>query len=145
MSEEHVFSTSVQWTEQKKGALGSAQLPGIAVATPPAFPGGHEGLWSPEHLYTAAAEVCLMTTFLAIAENSKLPFLSYSSTAEGLLEKTAEGYRMTQILIKPRVAVPGEEHVERARRVLEKAEKHCLISASMKTVVRSEPEVLVGG
>ena len=86
-----------------------------------------------------------MTTFLAIAENSKLPFLSYASTAEGRLEKTAEGYRMTEILIKPRVTVPGEEHIERALRVLEKAEKHCLISNSMKTVVRIQPEVLVGG
>jgi len=144
MSEEHVFFTSLQWTGQKKGTLISGQLPAIGVATPPVFPGGHEGIWSPEHLYTAAAEVCLMTTFLAVAENSKLPFLSYASTAEGTLEKTAEGYRMTQILIKPRVTVPGEEHVERARRVLEKAEKHCLISASMKTVVHSQPEVLVG-
>jgi organic hydroperoxide reductase OsmC/OhrA len=145
MSEQHLFRTSVLWTEQKKGRLAAGPLPTIEVATPPEFPGGHEGLWSPEHLYTAAAEACLMTTFLAIAENSKLPFLSYASTAEGSLEKTPEGYRMTQILIKPVVIVPGEEHVERARRVLEKAEKHCLISASMKTLVSSQHEVRAGG
>jgi organic hydroperoxide reductase OsmC/OhrA len=141
MSERHVYSTSLHWSEQRKGTLASGQLPGIAVATPPEFPGGHAGIWSPEHLYTAAAEVCLMTTFLAIAENSKLPFFSYSSTAEGLLEKTAEGYRMTEILIRPRVTVPGPDLVERAVRILEKAEKACLISNSMKTLVRSEPEV----
>ncbi len=44
----------------------------IEVATPPEFPKGIAGIWSPEHLLVAAVSSCLMTTFLAVAENSKL-------------------------------------------------------------------------
>jgi organic hydroperoxide reductase OsmC/OhrA len=43
----------------------------IEVATPPQFPKGVQGIWSPEHLFTAPVNSCFMTTFLAIAENSR--------------------------------------------------------------------------
>jgi len=62
-------------------------LPVLGVATPP----------ESEHLFVAAAEACLMTTFLAIAESSKLEFLSYSSEAERLLERTDQGFMITRI------------------------------------------------
>jgi len=84
MSDEtHVYKTSLAWTSQRMGTLHSPGLPDVVVATPPQFPGGHEGIWSPEHLFVASAEVCLMTTFLAIAANSKLEFATYSSEATG--------------------------------------------------------------
>ncbi len=123
--ENHVYTTSVRWESERRGSLTSPGLPDLAVATPPQFPGGHAGIWSPEHLFVAAAEACLMTTFLAIAENSKLEYLEYSSEAEGVLEKTDEGFMIT------------------ARRIVEKAEQHCLISKSMKTRVSLEPDVVV--
>ena len=113
------------------------------MATPPQFPGGHAGIWSPEHLFVAAAEACLMTTFLAIAENSKLEYLEYSSVAEGVLEKTDEGFMITRITIRPRVVITDPSGLERARRIIEKAEQHCLISKSMKTRISLEPDVSV--
>lgn len=144
METTHLYHTSVEWTEQRKAKLTSPGLPPVEVATPPEFPAGHEGFWSPETLYVAAAEGCLMTTFLAIAENSKLEVTSYRSEAEGKLEKTADGFRMTEITIKVRLVIPDEGKVERAQRILEKAEQHCLISKSMKTEVHLVPEVSVG-
>lgn len=143
MSDMHTYNTSVEWTKQRKGALSSPSLPTIEVATPPQFPGGHEGIWSPEHLYTAAAEVCLMTTFLAIAEKAKLDFKSYKSEAVGTLEKVEKGFLMTSILIKPTVVIGEESRKEEVVKLFEKAEKHCLISNSMKAVVTVEPLVLV--
>ena len=143
MSDTHTYSTSVEWTKQKRAALSSAFLPTIEVATPPQFPGGHEGIWSPEHLYTAAAEVCLMTTFLSIAEKAKLAFKSYKSEAVGTLEKVEKGMLMTKIHIKPTVAIDDESQMEKTVQLLEKAEKYCLISNSMKTEVTIEPIVLV--
>ena len=82
-----------------------------------------------------------MTTFLAIAENSKLEYVEYSSEAEGLLEKTAAGFMITRIVIRPKVVVKDSAAVDRARRTVEKAERHCLISKSMKTQVLLEPEI----
>ncbi len=142
--EKHTYHTSVRWEGERRGTLSSGELREIEVATPPEFPGGHPGLWSPEHLYTAAAEICLMTTFLAIATNSKLEFKDYSSQAVGTLEKTEGGFQMTEILLRPKVVVGSAELIETTKRLLDKAEKHCLISNSMKTRVRIEPEVVVG-
>ncbi len=141
--ERHTYSTSIEWTSRRRGNLSSPGLPGLEVATPPQFPGGHPGIWSPEHFFVAAAEACLMTTFLAIAENSKLEFLSYSSTAEGLLSKTEQGFMITQITIRPRVVIKDQAALDRARRIVEKAEQNCLISKSMKTTITLEPEVVV--
>ena len=116
MAERHVYHTTVRWRERRRGTLGSPDLPPLDIATPPEFPGGHPGIWSPEHLYVAAAEACLMTTFLAIAENSKLEFSEYSSQAEGTLEKTEEGMMITEIVLKPRLVIKDEGARDRALR-----------------------------
>lgn len=144
MSDVHTYKTNVQWSTKRKGKLTTAGMPVIEVATPVEFPGGHPDIWSPEHLFVGAAEICLMTTFLSIAEKSKLHFVNYTSEAVGTLEKTEEGLRMTKIVIYPKVVVTETEDIERAVKLLEKAEKHCLISNSMKTEVSMEPHAMLG-
>jgi peroxiredoxin-like protein len=139
--DKHSYTTSLRWVSQRRGTLSSDGLPQMEVATPPQFPGGHPGIWSPEHLFVAAAEACLMTTFLAIADSSKLAFQEDSSRAEGILEKTEQGYQITRIIIRPRVVISDASAVERAKRIVEKAEQHCLISKSMKTAVSIEVEI----
>ena len=141
--ESHTYTTSLRWTAERRGTLSAQDLPQVEVATPPQFPGGHPGIWSPEHLFVAAAEACLMTTFLAIAGNSKLAFKEYSSSAEGLLEKTAEGFRITKIHLRPRLVITDAAAADRAKRILERSEQLCLISKSMKTEIILEPEVVV--
>ncbi len=143
MSDNHSYTTNIEWTRNRKGALSSPGLPTMEVATPPNFPGGHPGIWSPEHLFVAAAEVCLMTTFLAIAEKSKLDFLAYRSSATGTLGKLDRGMFVEKIVIRPNVVISDENQREKALTVLEKAKKHCLISKSMVTEVTMEPEVVV--
>jgi len=140
----HTFRTSVRWIGEKRGTESPPGLPDLAVATPPEFPGGHPGTWSPEHLFVAAAEVCLMTTFLAIAENSKLDFVSFGSEAEGDVEKTDQGFMVTQIRIRARVVIRDETVRDKAKRIVEKAEAACLISKSMKTPIHLEVEVTIG-
>jgi len=115
----------------------------IEVATPPEFPKGIPGIWSPEHLFTAAVSSCLMTTFLAVAENSKLGFLSFRCASKGKLEQVDGKFLMTEILLKPTVVVKDEKDRERAMRVLQKSEANCLISNSVKSKVVMEPEVEV--
>jgi len=143
MSEKHTYSTAVEWTKEKRAALSSRGLPTIEVATPPNFPGGHEGIWSPEHLYTAAAEVCLMTTFLSFADRANLDFLSYKSEADGILDKVEKSLLMTRIHIKPTITVANEADREEALKLIERAERYCLISNSMKSEVTVEAIVVV--
>lgn len=136
----HEYTNELQWTGEKKGALLADGLPSLAVATPPEF-NGHAGFWSPEQLYVASANACVMATFLAIAENSKLNFVRYSASATGKLEKSDAGLQVTEILIRAHVDVSAEKDKERAMRVLSKAEENCLISRSMKTPVSLEPTI----
>jgi peroxiredoxin-like protein len=143
MTEPYFYQTVVEWVGERKGELRAPSLPDIRVATPPEFK-GHENVWSPEHLFVAAVNSCFMTTFLAIAEMSKLDFTSFKADAVGKLEKPdGQGYMMTEVTVRPRLVIRRAQDADRARRILEKAEKHCLISNSVKSVVRMEPEIAV--
>ena len=87
-----------------------------------------------------------MTTFLAIAENSKLDFVSFKADAKGKLEKLdGQGFMMTEITLRPKLVIANSRDAERASRILEKAERNCLISNSVKAEIRLEPEVNITG
>src|SRR5680860_1616463 len=96
--EPHYFNVDLTWNKDRKGRISSPELQDeFEVATPPPFPKGIEWIWSPEHLFTAAVSSCFMTTFLAIAENSKLEYVSFSCPAKGKLEKIDGKFLMTEV------------------------------------------------
>ena len=143
MSEPKVFyyETEIEWTKEKEGQIKRPTLPAVSVGAPPEFK-GREGQWTPEHLFAASINTCFMFTFLAIAENSKLPLVSFTSTAKGKLEKVAgSGYQITEIVVKPRIVIASFEDLGRMPRVLEKATENCFISKSIKSTVRLEPQI----
>jgi peroxiredoxin-like protein len=145
MENQYSYSTEVEWTGERRGDLSAPQLPDLEVDAPPEFK-GHEGVWTPEHLFVAAVNSCFMTTFLAIAENSKLEFVSFSADAKGKLEKLeGQGFIMTEIVLRPKLLISHARDSERARRILDKAERNCLISNSIKTETKLEPEVSFAG
>jgi organic hydroperoxide reductase OsmC/OhrA len=113
----------------------------IEVATPPEFTNGMAGIWSPEHLLVAAVNSCLMTTFLAIAENSKLDFIKFDSKATGKLEIIEGKYMMSEIELMPVLVIANEVDKEKAERVLVKSEKACLISNSVKSAIIFKPVI----
>jgi organic hydroperoxide reductase OsmC/OhrA len=115
----------------------------IEVATPPEFPKGMEGIWSPEHLFVAAVSGCLMTTFLSIAENSTLDFVSFKCEAKGKLELLDGQLVMSEIFLKPTVVIHDEIYINKAIRIVKKAEDACLITRSIKSKVVTEIIVLV--
>jgi len=142
LSENHMYKTKLKWTKERKGIESAEGLKEIEVATPPDFPFGHAGIWSPEHLYVASAEICLMATFLAFAHNSKLNFIEYTSEAVGYMEKENSKYLITRIEIFPTVLLEDENLINKVERLLYKAEQHCLISNSIKTVITIFPHVI---
>ena len=115
----------------------------VEVATPPQFPGGVEGIWSPEHLFVAAVSSCLMTTFIAIAEYSKLEYESLEIQSTGKLAKIEGKFMMTEVVLKPKLVIKDEKSVEKAERILHKAEAACLISRSIKSTVTLQTDVQV--
>jgi peroxiredoxin-like protein len=146
---EHYYKVDVNWNKERKGVLCSPELNQegmncIEVATPPEFPKGIPGIWSPEHLFTAAVSSCLMTTFLSIAENSKLAFVDFSCKSKGKLEQVEGKFLMTEIILEPTVTIADEKDRERAERVLQKSEAACLISNSIKSKVTMVALILIG-
>ena len=137
------YTVSVRWTGEKKGALAVDGKPPVEVATPPEFK-GHEGIWSPEDLYVASVNACIMTTFLAFAGRAGLAFGEYESEAEGLLEFLDDRFVFTKIVVRPRIVLrPGEERAK-AEEILHKAERNCLVSNSIRTEVALEPTIVRG-
>jgi peroxiredoxin-like protein len=137
----YLYEVAVEWTGRRTGRVESYALPGLVVSAPPEF-SGEPGVWTPEHLLVAATAGCLMTTFLAIAELFKLPVISYASKAVARLEKVpGEGYRFTEITLAPEIGVAGED-VEKAQKVLARAEKNCFVSNSLRATVQVEPQFL---
>ena len=146
--EAHYYNVEVNWNTERKGVVCSPELnqekgPCIEVATPPEFPKGIPGIWSPEHLFTAAVSSCLMTTFLSVAENSKLAFVSFSCQSKGKLEQIDGKFMMSEIILEPTVTIADEKDRERAERVLQKSEAACLISNSVKSKVTMIPTIKI--
>ena len=136
------YDTKVEWQEGRIGNLSSNGFPDITVATPPEFK-GVPNIWSPEHLFVSAVNICLMTTFLAVAENSNLAFSVYSCSGKGKLEKVEGKFMISEIELQPQITVDNEKDKERALRIIEKSEKACLISNSIKSNVILNPEIIV--
>lgn len=141
MENPYLYKTQVEWTGERHGELRGPALPKLDVDAPPEFK-GHEGVWTPEHLFVASVNSCFMTTFLAIAENSKLDFVEFRADAEGKLEKVdGEGLIITHITLRPKLVLKQRRDADRALRIVQKAEKHCLISNSIKAETKIEPQL----
>ena len=134
--EPHAYNVVLKWISDRKGEISSPELDTkIEVATPPQFPKGMEGIWSPEHLFTAAVNSCFMMTFLSIAENSRLEFSSFTCEASGILDQVEGKFLMTEITLKPVLTLSNEKDKEKAERILQKSEAVCLISNSITSKV----------
>lgn len=148
--EPHFYNVNINWNHGRVGSMCSPELNEQAgndlcvdVATPPQFPNGVPGIWSPEHLFTAAVSSCLMTTFLAIAENSRLEFRNFACKSKGKLEQVDGKFMMSEVILEPTVTISDEKDREKAERILLKSEAACLISNSVKAKVSMVPTIVV--
>jgi len=140
----HEYSVNLSRTGDRVAKL---EAPGISetieVATPPQFPGGVEGVWSPEHLFTASIVSCFFTSFEAIAEYSKFDFVDLKVESSGTLEKKDGKFVMSRVLLKPVLTIRDESNKKKGIRLLEKAEQICLITRSVKADVHLDPAIVV--
>lgn len=123
----------VQAAAQAEGSVTSAseRLPSLSTAPPLQF-GGPGDQWSPETLLVAAVASCLILTFRAVARASKLAWLDLDCSAEGVLDRVDGVSRFTEVRLHARLTLPAGGDIERGKHLLEKAEKTCLITNSLK-------------
>ncbi len=137
------YRVDAHWTEGRKGrVLGEGVTQELDFSAPPEFQ-GEMGFWTPEHFLVAAVTSCFVATFSAIAEMSKFEALDLEVSATGSIAKGEGGFRFTEIEIRPVLTVVNEHDRERGLRLLDKAERSCLVTRSLSTTVRMQPMVRV--
>lgn len=138
MMDSYVYHVEVEKTGPRESRVSVEGMPRIEISAPPEF-SGRPGMWTPEHLLIAATASCFMTTFQAIAGLHKVDVQEFKMVAFGRLEKVqGEGYRFTEITLAPEIHVAHDD-VEKALKVIEKAQKNCFVSKSLRTTVQVEP------
>lgn len=119
-------------------------LPSLATAPPREF-GGPGDQWSPETLFVAAVADCLILTFRSVARASNLAWIGIECRADGTLDRSEGVTRFTAVALHARLTLPAGGDLERGRHLLEKAEKSCLISNSLKLQPTLTAEVGTAG
>jgi peroxiredoxin-like protein len=120
--------------------LSTAGVPTLRTAPPADFDGPGDA-WSPEHLLLAAVQACFLFTFRAIARAAKLEFTTLELDASGTVDRQDGVTRFTEIVLRPKLAVPAAADRQRVIHIVEKSGKACLVSSSLSTHFRLEPEV----
>lgn len=142
----HRYSVTADATAAGDVELTSAALPALRSAPPSEF-GGPGTCWSPETLLVAAVTDCFVLTFRAVARASQLSWTALECEATGTLDRVDRAAQFTRFDLRVRLTVPAETDRERVRRALEKAERGCLITRSLKgelhltTDVRAESAI----
>jgi organic hydroperoxide reductase OsmC/OhrA len=140
----HRYTVAALARAEGEVALETARLASLASAPPAEF-GGPGDRWSPETLLVAALADCFVLGFRAIARASKLEWVSLRCEVEGTLDRVERVTQFTGFEVRATLQVPPGTNAERARGLLEKAEKTCLISNSLKGASHLETSVEVAG
>ena len=141
-TKQFLYRNLIKWKSEKRGLLSAPGRPDLEIAAPVEFK-GHEGIWTPEDLFVASVNSCIMTTFLHYAQRDNFNFLRYESQAEGVLE-LAEGRLIFSVIeVRPVIFIKRDLDIQKAKALIELSEKNCLISNSMKCEIKVLPEVKI--
>lgn len=129
---------------QPTGSLAtqSGGLTQLDIAAPKEFDGPGDK-WSPEDLLVASVASCLILTFRAVANASKLEWTDLTCEAKGTLELQDRKTQFTEIFINASLTIHSQEDKEKAVQLLEKAENNCLITNSLTSKTHLKTNVTV--
>ena len=122
--------------------LTGERLTMLQSASPAEFDGPGDR-WSPETLLVGAVADCFILTFRAIATASRLSWTSLDCEVTGTLDRVDRVTQFTHFDITARLVAPAGVDAGGARRALEKAERNCLISSSLKASIALEVTVQI--
>ena len=140
----HRYRVSALSRAEGEVTLESAGIAALASSPPVEF-GGPGDRWSPETLLVAAVADCFTLSFRAVARASKLDWVGLRCEVEGTLDRVERVTQFTGFQVRATLTVPAGTDAARARSLLEKAEKVCLISNSLKAQPHLEATVEVAG
>jgi len=136
----HHYNVTVAVSDKRPAEIMSRELISLTSAPPLQF-GGPGNLWSPETLLVAAVADCLVLTFKAIAKLSQLQWNNITCDADGAVDRCDGVTRFTAMRLQAHLVLPAGADNELAQRVIQKAERACLIGNSLKCERMLEVEI----
>lgn len=136
----HLYHAKAQGQTAGTVATYSNELTKLEIAAPKEFDGPGDK-WSPEELLVASVADCLILTFRAVANASKLEWTELSCEATGTLEMVEKKPQFTKFLINASLTIKSQEDKDKAKQLLEKAESICLITNSLTAKTSLEANI----
>jgi len=127
----HHYAVSARTRGTENLTVSSPGLDDLEAAGPAEF-GGPGDRWSPETMLVGSVASCFILSFRAIARAARLDWETLSCNVVGKLEKVDRVTQFTGFEVTAELTIPAGTDQAKAESILEKAEKHCLITNSMK-------------
>jgi organic hydroperoxide reductase OsmC/OhrA len=102
---------------------------------------GDPAILNPEQLVLMAASSCQMLWFLHLAAKARIDVVGYDDDAVALMPMDIEPVRITEITLRPRIAVAGDPSEERIHKLVHSAHEYCFVANSLKCGMSIEPTV----
>jgi peroxiredoxin-like protein len=130
----HTYSVSATAGTETNVRLSSSGVTTIVSAGPVEF-GGPGDQWSPEALLVASVADCFVLTFRAIARAAHFEWSGLDCHVDGILDRVDGALRFTSFIVQATLTIPPagdpDDNLEKADKLLHKAEHGCLITNSL--------------
>ena len=138
----HHYAVAASAKTDSNVRLDSPGLEPLESAGPAEF-GGPGDRWSPETLLVAAVADCFILSFRAIARAARMEWESLSVDAVGDLDKVGRKVQFVSFQLNVKLIVPEGTREDKAQKLLEKAEKSCLITNSLKAPSHLQTDISI--
>jgi organic hydroperoxide reductase OsmC/OhrA len=137
-TKEYRFPVRVEWISGRSVVAGVLGKPALAVSPPAEFnPEADPAVWSPEDLLCNAAATCLAVGIARLAAKADVPLVELDVCADGIVGQRSDGRfgftRLEQVV--ELVTEPSFEAA--ARELVERAERTCLVAASLDVEIET--------
>lgn len=140
----HTYTVSAAGQGTGSVQVTAADLPALQTAPPPQFD-GPGGVWSPEMLLCASVADCFILTFRTVSRLAHFEWQQLDCRVDGVLEREGPLARFTRFTTSAQLQIPEGSDQSRARELLERAERSCLVANSLAGSRELRVQISTGG
>lgn len=140
---QHHFHLQAEWAggRNSEGYIHSGNLQ-TKISIPPEMDGPGIGT-NPDEMLLGAAATCYIISLGAMFERANLPIAEMEMNSEGVVDVTDGIFTYEKIIHRPNITLKKEakdHEIRLAQKLIEKAEKTCMISKAIQGNVQLELE-----
>lgn len=137
------YETRLYWQGEHGAVLTSDRAPPVPIGLPLVEQGAPDsGRWAPEALLVGAVEGRTLLAFLERAREADVRILFYQSSAVArVVAGQGQAPHLTDLIVRPHVAVATDADAEVVRLIFSELPAHCFPSSVIQISPRIEPVV----